>query len=299
MTQKRNNNLKIADVALQTAYVDAIEAKELGFVGRNLIQATLPHSNINDTQYTRTNGKFELSIISDRKIGLPYGIYPRIILCWLSTEVVIRKSREIVLGNSFNEFMKNLGLLPTGGRWGTIARFRDQVKRLFSATISCSYYDEEGGQWIRRNLNIADETVLWWEPINSGQKNLFNSIVKLSEPFYEDLLNYPVPIDLRIFKLLKHSALALDLYLWLTYRVSYLKREIHIPFPALMLQLGTGYKNDKRGRYEFKKALKLQLRKILAVWPQLKIHIDEEKKHLVIKPSLSSVNRKQYIPLGR
>ena len=59
-------------------------------------------------------------------------------------------------GDSLSAFMKSLGLSVTGGRWGTITRFKDQLKRLFSAHITFTYQDKAQGKWITANINIAD-----------------------------------------------------------------------------------------------------------------------------------------------
>ncbi|MGH8305788.1 MAG: replication protein RepA, partial [Steroidobacteraceae bacterium] len=54
----------------------------------------------------------------------------------------------------------------------------------------------------------------------------------------------PVPIDMRAMKALKRSPLALDIYFWLTYRLSYLRHARVIPWAALQLQFGSSYGTD-------------------------------------------------------
>jgi hypothetical protein len=49
----------------------------------------------------------------------------------LSTEAVRTQSPNLVLGESLSAFMRSLGLQPTGGKQGTIARLRKQMERLF------------------------------------------------------------------------------------------------------------------------------------------------------------------------
>ncbi len=46
---------------------------------------------------------------------LPFGNLPRLILAWLSTEVVRTQSRELVLGKSLSEFMRTLGVYSSAG----------------------------------------------------------------------------------------------------------------------------------------------------------------------------------------
>lgn len=69
-------------------------------------------------------------------MGIPYGVYPRLVVAWLTAEAVRTRSRRIVLGSSLSEFMAKLDLVPPGGRRGTITRLRDQTTRLFAACIS-------------------------------------------------------------------------------------------------------------------------------------------------------------------
>ncbi|UXN02114.1 replication protein RepA (plasmid) [Xanthomonas hortorum pv. pelargonii] len=79
--------------------------------------------------------------------------------------------------------------------------------------------------------------------------------MKLSEKFYNQVTDRPVPIDLRAIRALKRSPLALDLYSWSTYRVSYLNKRTEIPWEALQMQLGANYADDAagQGRRDFKR----------------------------------------------
>lgn len=98
----------------------------------------------------RRNGKFSLVMQPGytvdknnipKSIGLPYGTKPRLVMAFIASEAVKTRSKEIVLGRSLSEFMRQLDLTPTGGRWGTIPALREQMKRLFSSTISFHYDD--------------------------------------------------------------------------------------------------------------------------------------------------------------
>ena len=73
---------------------------------------------------------------------------------------------------------------------------------------------------------LAEEFDLWWTPQKLPQAGLARSSVTLSQRFFEQLVEAPVPLDLRAIKALKRSPLSLDLYAWATRRVSYLKRPL-------------------------------------------------------------------------
>jgi hypothetical protein len=211
-------------------------------------------------------------------------------LSWLSTEAVRTKSPHLELGDSLSAFMNALGISPTGGRWGTIPRLKDQMQRLFTSTVSCTYDNTTEGQWSDVGFRIANEIHLWWDPKNPKQSALWGSSIDLSESFYKEVVDRPVPIDLRAIRALKSSSMALDIYCWLTYRNSYLKKPTNIPWELLRMQFGTGYKDTKQGRYEFKRQFKNQLKKVLVIYPDAKVNVDGE--HLLLLPGRTHIQRR-------
>lgn len=232
----------------QALMIEAEEAKQagaVGFMARALTQATMPHKATPGHEFTRRNGLFTLSMISRSHIGLPYGSYPRLLLVWLTTEAVRTKCPVLKLGPSLSAFMAELGLVPTGGRWGTITRLREQMKRLFSCTVSCDYTDQ--GIDVERGYRITKEYRLWWDPKPPERLPLWKSTVTLSTDFFEEIIARPVPVDMRALKALKRSPMALDIYCWLTYRLSYLRQPTEIPWPALQMQFGADYAMQGQG----------------------------------------------------
>ncbi len=130
-------------------------------------------------------------------------------LSWLATEAVRTQERELVLGDSLSGFMRQLGMVPTGGRWGSIPRLKEQAKRLFATSITGIYDDCH--QTALVNQRIADQAHFWWDTKSPDQAGLWQSTVRLSEAFHEEVINHPVPVDLRAIHALKRSPLALDI----------------------------------------------------------------------------------------
>ena len=112
---------------------DAQEAGTLGFMARALVQATLPHKRVTGPEFTRRNGAYTLTLLAPSHIGLPYGTVPRLLLAWLTTEAVRTQNRELFLGDSLSHFMHELDMVPTGGRWGSITRLKDQTCLLYTS----------------------------------------------------------------------------------------------------------------------------------------------------------------------
>ena len=255
--------------ALAIEAQDAKEAGALGYMARALVQATLPHSKPEGNEFERCNGAFTLIMLAPSKIGLPYGVIPRLMMAWMTTEAVRTKQRELVLGDSMSVFMGQLDMVPTGGRWGSITRLRDQSRRLFTTSISCFY--EGANAAGESGFRIADRHLVWWDPQSPNQQSLFNSTVTLSERFYEEVRTSPVPIDMRAMKALKKSPLALDVYFWLTYRLSYLRQARVIPWAALQMQFGASYAADAHGLRDFKRAFLRELKKVSILYPKAKV----------------------------
>jgi len=275
---------QIINDALAIEAESAQDAGALGFMARAMVQATLPHKKVEGSEFERRNGNYSLTLLAPSKIGLPYGTVPRLLLAWLTTEAVKTQSRELELGDSLSGFMRELGMVPTGGRWGSITRLKDQARRLFSCTVSATYDDAK--KHADMGYRLADKSLLWWDAKDAEQAGLWKSTVTLSEAFFNEVVSHPVPVDMRALKALKKSPLALDTYCWLTYRASYSKRSSVIPWSALALQFGSDYKLVR----QFKAAFLAELRKVVAVYGDVQVEATDEG--LLVKPSLTHISKK-------
>ena len=264
-------------------------------MAKMLVQTTLPHRAQPGKQYTRSDGDVTLSITDLGGAGLPYGAYPRLILVWMTTEALRTGERRLELGRSLSSFMGQLGLQCTGGHWGTIPRFRGQMERLFGAAISTRWRRDHEGQNHAggSNLLLAEEFDLWWTPQTLPEPGLGQSSVTLSQRFFAQLVEAPVPLDLRAIKALKRSPLSLDLYAWATRRVSYLKKPLRIPWASFQLSFGAGYAETPQGRSRFRGNAIEALRRVKVVYPQLKIEILQDG--ILLYPSLTHVPKTQIL----
>lgn len=284
---------RLVERALAIRDVPAQEDDSLTFMARIMAQATLPHRDPGSvTAWGRSNGHASLTIQpgvewvngKPKSIGLPYGSIPRLLMSWVTAEAVRTKSRELCLGDTLSEFMSELDLIPTGGRWGTITRLKEQMRRLFSARIifQSSTHQYESA----KEFSVSKERLLWWDTGHPNQPNFFKSYILLDQDFYDEIINHPIPVDFRVLKALKQSPLALDLYIWLTYRMSYLKQKTYIPWTSLQEQFGADYKDTDN----FVRKAKVTLRKIKVFYPDL--NLDEARGRLVLLPSPTHISKK-------
>jgi hypothetical protein len=115
-----------------------------------------------------------------------------------------------------------------GGKRGDAYRLKQQMRKLFKATISFHENMQEphrhGERWL--DMQIAPMGELWWDPKQPEQGTLWGSWVELGEKFFQAITAAPVPVDTRVLRALKKSPLALDLYAWATWRVFKLQRPL-------------------------------------------------------------------------
>ena len=206
----------------------------------------------------------------------------------MCTEAVRTQSRELILGSSLAEFMRKLDISSdSGGSRGERTRLRNQMDRLFSASVSLIYEDEHSKQFV--TSPIADRGEFWWNPKRPEEPMLWDSKIHLSEPFFNEIIRHPVPIDMNILKALKRSSLGLDLYLWVAYRTFTLKRPMQLPWTRLYRQFGSDpvKASDNSTVQHFRKDCLRELKKIKAAWPDL--NYATAKGVLILSPSKPAV----------
>jgi len=251
-----------------------------------MVQTTLPHTRPAFHSFLRRNGQLQVALSAHPLVGLPYGRYPRLLLAWITTQAVRTRQRHLEVGSSLSSFMTELGLLPRGGRSGTSYRLREQMRRLFSTTIACSQDSPGQREWQDARFRPAEECPLWWDPKCPELVALWESSVTLSSDFFQEITDRPVPVDFRTLKALR-SPLALDIYCWLTYRMSYLERPSKtIPWRALQSQFGCDYTRTRT----FKQRFVDKISQVLVLYPEARLTI--RRSGLVPSPSPTHISPK-------
>lgn len=272
----------LSEIALEVFGADVEMVRRtasLGYMARVMAQVTMPHSKPTTNEYTRRNGKLVLSMWAPQHVGLPYGGIPRLLIAWLTTEAVRTRERTLVLGPTLSGFMAQLGMMPTGGRWGTIPRLQAQLRKLFTSHIVCTFDSDKVSRGA--SLGIATDYELWWNPKKPHYGSLWASTVTLGEQFFNDIIERPVPVDVSTLRQFKRSPLALDFYVWLTYRNSYLERPVEVPWEALHDQFGADYRLIR----QFKFYATAALRKVHAAYPEARFDLTARGLRLLPSPT--------------
>lgn len=230
---------------------EAAQVGATGYMVRAMTQATLPYRQASGNEFMRTNGRITLTIMTpSRAGGLPYGTIPRLLIAYISSEAVKNMERTVFLGRSLTGFMRTLGFQVTGGKQGSMLRFQQQARRLFTSNISVIKNDIAGAQ-IEEGCRIADKSIIWWDPQNPAQQSLFESTVHLTERFFKEIIDSPVPINMDILREIRNSPMSMDIYFWLEARKQYLTGPAIEPWEVLGAQFGCEFNRPRDFRRTF------------------------------------------------
>ena len=240
------------------------------FLPHFLVCHTLPHRAVGRSEFSRVNGQTRVTLLAPKRPGLPYGTYPRIILMHLTTRALRSGMRTIPAAETFNGFLRLMGIANSGGTKGASTRARQQFERLRQTTFSL--HDFRGREV--DNIPILDHSKEF------GSERL---LVVLGERFFKMVCQRSIPLDRTIVQRLRRSPLALDLYAWLTYRVTTVKPDTTVPWASLMAQFGAEYRHQRQFRWRLRQSLD----RVKREWPGLRA--EPELRGLRIVPGAPSV----------
>lgn len=269
-------DLAFIKAAAEIELVDAASAGAVGFVSPLLARFSLPLRDPGAvTRWERRNGDQRLvmrpAALTDGKgnnvDGYPFGLYPRLILAYLATEAVTKQSPHVPVGRSLNDFMASLGLAKDGR---TARRFKDQLVRLTGASLTVQHMRQatSNGRMHRSDFYTVADAVNVWVPatddpadaeafenvpdVGPAERLIWPEMVHLSLPFYFDLTARAVPVDTRALRALSPWPMAMDAYVWLTWRLHRLTSPSRpIPWAQLAEQFGSSDKLVRRFKAQF------------------------------------------------
>lgn len=266
---------------------------ERSYLAREMVQCTLPLRDPKGaTIWARKNGNFTLILQSGidpetlQPRGLPYGEWARLLLLWIITEAKRTGSRQLKLGRSFNGLVRLVGGDPDKGG-GDAKRLKEQLLRLLDCNIDFRYSGSNGQDQGagKEPMAVAPKYRLWWNAKNPNQDTLFESEMIVGEEFFASIMNNPVQVDLRVVVALKNelkqSAFAIDLYIWVAWRIYKMRekklKEVVIPLHSLEMQFGAEF-----GRtLDFKKQLIHSLKIVQLFVPALGFKFEKGNFYLI------------------
>ena len=263
------------EVEAAAAYM-ADEDAGIGFLYSGWCQAALPHKKLPDDQVWQIRSDYVNMLVAPghrssdsgpaKVVGVPYGSRARLIMFYVQSEALRTNSREVSLGRSMNHWLHRMGV-PLGGK--SIASIKDQADRIGRCTFTFDGKALKAGTLNR--MTIFDKAIFADLDAVPGQGSLFPQVAKLSEQFFKQLTDHPVPLDEAAVRAISNNSMALDLYAWLSYRLHVLKVATPISWTALKAQFGVGFESGFHFRAHFKDNLRLAL----AVYRDAKVDVTE------------------------
>lgn len=258
------------------------EEPELAFLHSALCAMSLPARRPKDetAPIIREDGKYALAInpkpvlqMVDGKpvmksLGVPFGSYPRVALIYMLSEAVRNQSRDVYLGRNFTEWMRRLGYKTISyGPRGSANLLKEQVDRLLACEWQIRWDDEKNGDtaFAVKEVKLSNE---YAGSLRKGGE--FGREIRLSDVFFNHLLEHAVPLNEVAIRELKEKPVALDLYCYLAYRLPRVTSDKGqmISWEQLAKHLG----NDCDPR-RFKQTIRETMNLVSAVYPNANIDL--------------------------
>lgn len=280
----RRMDLPRAVVDAAAGYMSAEERDLFLFTG--WAQAALPHRKLADDAHWEISNDHVTLIVQPGlqkingeviPVGVPYGSRARLILLYLQTEALRLNSREVELGRSMNHWLSRLGV-PLGGEGARSVR--DQANRLSRCRLTFEL--QRGGRSGLLNQNIVDSALFLSSDERQGSLAL--ETARLSEGFFNQLKAHAMPVDEAAIRQISNNSLAIDVYLWLAFRLRSLAKPTPITWRSMKAQFGQGVNRLDNFRTHYRKALDLAL----SVYPEAKV--EEDASGVTLFPSRPPVS---------
>jgi Plasmid encoded RepA protein len=276
--------------AIDAAYeVLSDEKGRIGVAHAGFAMAALPHKKTREAIWEKDGGTVKLLVESGldaerNPVGIPYGSIARMILLYLQTQAVRTRSREVELGASMNAWLKAMDI-PIGGK--TYQVVREQSRRISRCRLTF-FRRTEKAEMVTNGAFVRD-AILPLGPTHA-QMLLWQERVRLDEGFYQSLIEHPLPLRQAAVRQISSRSMAIDLYVWLAYRLHALSGPVPVTWQALRRQFGAGYSELRFFRRDLLPNLKLAL----AVYPEARVNVDE-KDGLILYPSSPPVAEKKML----
>jgi hypothetical protein len=269
------------------------EIVRLGIIHAGFAMTSLPHKRIEDRVWRREGLRTTLYVESGigragAPIGVPYGSIARLILLYLQTEAVRTSSPEVELGRSMNTWLGRMGLAVGGRTYQLVA---EQARRISACRLTF-FTDLDSGAESRANGAFVRGSISMTGVRDDGQPSLWQDRVRLDDDFWKSLRDHPVPVREEAIKAIGTRSVAIDIYIWLAYRLHSLSRPTPLTWAAVHAQFGTGVRQIRHMRPVFTEGMSLAL----AVYPEARVDVNEDG--IVLHPSPPAVPRADMKRLG-
>ena len=279
----------------RTDALDAQPIEDFSYYPLAFISCALPYQDPRKRQdlltptdafsWSRHDGALSMSLDAGsyidgdgtKKFHLPYGLYPRVLLMWLTTSALKHQSRTFPLPTSARGLLSELNI-----SWNP-ARARDvitQLRALLATQCVVTHRERRGQNFVdiseerftigtKARLRFSTDADL--EDFDPHQP----SQVEISEQFYQHITSgYIAPVVITRWQALISqggSPLAADLFLWLTTRAPQIRTDTRVSWANLQSQLGSVVSPGRER--DFAATVTRALGKVATIYPEMNFTI--------------------------
>jgi hypothetical protein len=273
------------------------DTNSISFALSHIVQTGFPYQSVKGKQhFERVNGALTVTMSAPNDIGLPSGVYPRLLFIHICSEIIKNKGeRHISLGPSLKKFVVDeLGKSWVTGKRGSAKKWEDTLTQMLATSFTATFKHTDSDGKLKGiemdNVSIANKSKLWWDDDYDAS---MGAKIEVSESFADVLSKHATPLDSKAIKQLSElrSPLAIDLYMWLTYK--YYRMEVNkdgvvrISWDSLYQQMGTNLSTVSA----FKEDCIKGLEEVKRVYPAARFNTDHGCLLLITSPPHVSPER--------
>ena len=257
-------------------------SRDIGFSHPVFCQCYLPSRRVKQREITLVHGGITLQINAGEiwspannafvKADLPYGSAARLVLAHIQNHIIrhhdVKQAAHIDMGSSLRQFLNNYGLGMSGQQGRQIEQ---QVNNVAAMSLRIAGAVDVNGHE-QYNIPIATKIEFWREK-NTGQLTFWQPSLVVSDTLVTAIKASAIPLDMRAIIALYQSPKAIDLYMWLAYRLPRaLDTGEFIPFLG-QHGLAHLFGSAKGSNAQFKQRFAGLLDLVLSVYPAARVQL--------------------------
>lgn len=210
------------------------------------------------------------------KMEVPAGPKARILFPYIIDHVVRNDSPHVDMGNTMYQFMLDNDIKVGGANRKELQR---QINNIAASSVNLGLFGETETHRYghQRTYRVASDVSFWHEK-DANQLTFWNPTLTISDELMGSLEKHRILLNLDPLLKLQSSPRAMDMYMWLSYRMHSVKRPIKISFRDLHAIFGKGSKSLGAFKQDFVKALEMAGEYL----DDVNIDTKSDNKHLIL-----------------
>jgi len=175
----------------------------------------VPRLPLNQLLYERRNGHFVLQFTGHPEYGVSFG-QDRIVPIFLAT-LAVRQKSQVIRFRSASDMLETFGMHKGGKEY---RRLIGAFERIFGATMLFGTNTLKPVAKVvhRLRFNFLREATIWYNR-DENQPSLseaFENVIILSDEFYQETVDHPIPTDLDAVRVSSSAPATLDVFMRLS-----------------------------------------------------------------------------------